>query len=62
MLKNKNLFPASNLIYLQRIGKNESPKKLVISSIQVSDAKLYVSAFMRPFDTTKNTVIYGCNL
>ena len=31
-------------LYLQRIGKNEGAKQPVISSIQVSGAKLHVSA------------------
>jgi hypothetical protein len=31
-------------MFLQRIGKPEGPKKLVISSIPVSGAELHVSA------------------
>jgi len=40
--------------YLQRIGKIEGPKKLVISSIPVSGAELNVSAIDLHFEIFKN--------
>ena len=41
--------PILKLDYLQRIGKNESPKKLVITSIPVFGAELHVSAIYHKF-------------